>query len=392
MKRGMSPAPNLYNAAFNGDTERIKRLLDAGADPNGGSAIGRVPLCAALRTGNNDAVRLLLDAGAAVNARESDGRCALSIAVACGKWEAAEMLMAAGAEYKTDSAAREIIYMSAYTDNKKIFDFIEKEYAGRFDFSSSLFTAAMYNNYSFIERFACYSSDIDMESETGGSVRTALHCAVSRGHAETVQMLLELGADVNRKGCGHDLPIVLAVFSGSCKTLEIVTDHGADINAYSRSGFTALEAAIYRESSYMVKFLIERGADPNLASFDGTPLTDAIIRTGSFKSNEICRLLLNAGADVNASADQGGEKNTPLHVAARKGKISIMELLIKKGGSLYVKNSLNRYPLDILKEIYPDKYENHAENLRLLAEKESGRRLKLEDSRAAVRTGFEFDI
>ena len=43
MKRGMSPAPNLYNAAFNGDAEGIKRLLDAGADPNGGSAIGRLP-------------------------------------------------------------------------------------------------------------------------------------------------------------------------------------------------------------------------------------------------------------------------------------------------------------------------------------------------------------
>ncbi len=69
-------------AAMNGDAAMIRKLLDAGVDPNSANPGGETALMTAARTGKMDAVKLLLDRGAKANAKDDvHGQTALMWAV-----------------------------------------------------------------------------------------------------------------------------------------------------------------------------------------------------------------------------------------------------------------------------------------------------------------------
>ncbi len=98
-KYGTTP---LYKAAVQGETEIVRVLLEAGADPNlesRGEDEG-TPLCAAACWGRTDIVRLLLQHGADPNEVETKERgpmTALAWAQHGGYAEVAELLLEAGA-------------------------------------------------------------------------------------------------------------------------------------------------------------------------------------------------------------------------------------------------------------------------------------------------------
>lgn len=76
----------LHEAARNGDIERLKSLLDNGADVNAkDEKNGAAPLHYAAGHGHARAVKLLLDKGAEVNARDNTGSTPLHWAAAGGE-------------------------------------------------------------------------------------------------------------------------------------------------------------------------------------------------------------------------------------------------------------------------------------------------------------------
>ena len=84
-----------------GDLATLRTHLSSGADPNVGddSVIkGWTPLMAAAFSGNVDAVRLLLEARAAIDAKTVNGRTALDVAVTFGSTEVANYLRSHGAK------------------------------------------------------------------------------------------------------------------------------------------------------------------------------------------------------------------------------------------------------------------------------------------------------
>ncbi len=61
---------------------------------------------------------------------------------------------------------------------------------------------------------------------------------------------------------------------------------------------------------------------------------------------EVARVLLEAGADVNAENANEHWGTTPLHAAAHANQKKIAELLIAHGANLTARNLNNRTPLD----------------------------------------------
>src|SRR5574337_1188586 len=61
----------LVRAAAGGDVRSVKRLLEAGADPNAADADGRTAVTHAAYGGHAEVVRMLLDGGADVDRRDA---------------------------------------------------------------------------------------------------------------------------------------------------------------------------------------------------------------------------------------------------------------------------------------------------------------------------------
>ncbi|KAG2458143.1 PP16A phosphatase, partial [Polypterus senegalus] len=106
---------------------------------------------------------------------------------------------------------------------------------------------------------------------------------------------------------------------------------------------TLLEAAT-RNDVEEVQNMVKSGISPDLYNEDGlTALHQCCI--DDFE--EMVRILLEAGADVNAC---DSELWTPLHAAATCGHLSLVELLISHGANLLAVNADGNMPYDLCED------------------------------------------
>jgi ankyrin repeat protein len=83
----------IFDAALNGDLEKVRESIGKGADPNDIDPDGRTALMYASFNGHTEIVRLLLDEGAKVGLRDAMGRTALLFASTGPFAETVELLL-----------------------------------------------------------------------------------------------------------------------------------------------------------------------------------------------------------------------------------------------------------------------------------------------------------
>jgi ankyrin repeat protein len=138
--------------------------------------------------------------------------------------------------------------------------------------------------------------------------------AISNGDMATVQELLMHGMDVNHllvvEGTRDTIPLVTAVEANNIAIIKLLLEHGADINKKACSR-PALSHAVARGNAETVRLLLEHGADVNELwenGLTGAPGTDTALCYAVLRGNaEIVRLLLEHGADVNSYGDHGAD-------------------------------------------------------------------------------------
>ena len=115
-------------------------------------------------------------------------------------------------------------------------------------------------------------------------------------------------------------------------------------DAWSADGFTALHIAAFARNADATRALLSAGADPNLvatASFaQVTPLGTA----ATFGAADVAAILLDAGADTEATADHG---HTPLHAAAANDDRVLVELLLAHEADPGAHNAEGKTPADL---------------------------------------------
>jgi ankyrin repeat protein len=123
---------------------------------------------------------------------------------------------------------------------------------------------------------------------------TPLHLAAFFGHAETVALLLERGADaetVSRHEFVKVTPLHSAVAQEGAEdvgTVNVLLERGAPVDAAVEGGHTPLHSAAANGNVPIVEALLSHGADPQASRNDGkTPLD--LARQGGF--DEVARLL-----------------------------------------------------------------------------------------------------
>jgi ankyrin repeat protein len=108
---------------------------------------------------------------------------------------------------------------------------------------------------------------------------------------------------------------------------ERLDEDAAQATAFSPDGFTALHLAAYFGKAEAARALLGAGARVDVYSTNELwvqPLHSA----ASGRHQEVCRLLIAAGADVNARQRHG---YTPLHAAAQHGDSELIELFLSAG-------------------------------------------------------------
>lgn len=84
--------------------------------------------------------------------------------------------------------------------------------------------------------------------------------------------------------------------------------------------------------------MLKKGADVNgTAEGGGT----ALIIASVYCRAEIAKILIDAGADVNLVEEVNGD--SPLHLAAEQGCVSIMTMLLESGANPNLRNELQGY-------------------------------------------------
>ena len=104
----------------------------------------------------------------------------------------------------------------------------------------------------------------------GADGQCALMCAVARGYTEIARLLVEKGADVNKKTPRGVTPLMEAASTSYLASCMLLLENGAEINAADNNGWTALMEAVLGENAdetvclEIVRLLLDKGADMNM--------------------------------------------------------------------------------------------------------------------------------
>lgn len=227
LAEGADLQQELANAVLAADPDRIRFLVEKGADINEHDAQGYAALQAAARNRNDKIIPLLIELKADVNGRDRDGFTALIHAAERNHVPTVRALVAAGA---------------------------------------------------------------DLEASVDGGFGP-LSLAIESGKLLAAKALIELGANVNAAaGSDRVTPIMVAAsqlaVGEAAKEIErrqglrstdiasALIERGADVNAANVRGVTALMIAAARGNIPMLGLLLEAGADPNRKSAAGKAAID----------------------------------------------------------------------------------------------------------------------
>jgi len=353
-----------------GDIDGIKRALESGADVNLRLSEGATPLMLAASTDPQKGlplVRLLLDKGASVNAVDDRDDSAIKRARIFLQADAdpvVDLLKSKGAvpnASKLNDSLRQAIeekdvdLVKALLGKKA-----DPNHVGQYKSTTVLMAAAESGQKEIVEALLEDGANPNEKTVRGDADdnlgRTALFFAIQGGHAEVVRTLIEKKANVDARTKGGTTPLMLATWEPKgLEAAKLLLAAGANPSAKAKDGRTPLLIASGNGNNYQtVKLLLDAGADVtattkengdalSVAAASGDTETTKILLTKPFVQRskdialmraadggrlEVAKLLLQNGADPNATLSDG---RTAIQLAAARGHEALISLLAQAG-------------------------------------------------------------
>jgi ankyrin repeat protein len=188
----------------------------------------------------------------------------------------------------------------------------------------------------------------------------AVMVAVSRGQLKLVRLLVTHGAKLEWTHAGQtpQSSIYKAVVSKGRRdrhgrpdwptqkaTLELLVELGADVNGVGPNVGRPVERAIALGNNKALRFLVDHKADLSVRTGqNGMPL---LVSAAYFGNMEAMKLLLEQGADINIQA--GREKRTALMSAVRESHVEAVRWLLEHQADVTLKDRTGRTALDYSK-------------------------------------------
>ena len=331
----------LVEAAGMGRLDMVEELLKAGADANFGGIY--VPLCAAVRGKNVDILKALLKAQPELDAQEEDGSTALMLAAGAGNAAMVKALLEAGADPNVEDEDGNT-GASIGAENPSIAEFFKpqtkaapaaKTKPPKADERSKAFIeAAKEGQLKKIREFLAAGLHVDAPDQYG---RTALFEAAHFGHVKVVEALLGAGAAVDaREKVENKTPFLASVGSkpANREVMRLLAGRGAKIDVrdcYDR-GAVALasrdldpgDEAMSEDAKALWALLVELGLIDERAV--------ALVAAAGAGNIAAVQESLNSGVSANAVDDH---ECTPLYMAVSRQHPDIVRVLLKAGANIH---------------------------------------------------------
>ncbi len=254
----------LHVAAKNAHAAVVEALLKGGADAKAATSDGTTALMFASEAGSLDSMTSLLDHGADVNAAESaKGETALMFASAYDRVDAVKLLLQHGANAKATSKV--IDWSKLPKDDPRLSQFGRRAApaagakkpgapaSAEAAETAEAAQAGLGRRAAVKAKGNADAQAAQIEELLGGYAKlvgrqgglTPLLFAARQGNTQTVQALLDGGAEINQVDAGqHTSPLLVAVMNGHFDLAEQLLAKGADPNLAQDNGVTPLYAAL----------------------------------------------------------------------------------------------------------------------------------------------------
>jgi ankyrin repeat protein len=236
--------PIMY-AAFYGDGEAVRLLLDKGANPNAQNEAGGTALMYA--AGDTEKTRLLLDGGSNPNLRSGEGRTALLIAVGrAGSYDAVKLLLEKGADAKARlPGGPGALTLAITARDPELLQLLLDHGVERKPLPLGAPLA---------DCPACF--DLLLKLAEPGDLSGALYGAVRSGDLARIKMLLDKGVP---SAPNLLVSVALSPAEIPVDTIRTLISRGADANAKTPAGLTMMDFAQRQGNVTLVKALSEAG-------------------------------------------------------------------------------------------------------------------------------------
>ena len=295
----------LTAAVSKGHTSIVKYLLENDANPNVLPAGTATPLKCAADDGNCDIISLLLSHGAKIDmGAENDGITPVLAAMSNGQVEAVKLLLEHGPSLN---------HLDLETGNNLI------------TYAAETGTAELINFF--------VKKGISPDSARWDGT-TALMIAASFKNSSTLYALLENGANVNATNeIGLTALIVAITPHCDIQIVQKLLDQEADLNKITQRGTTALIHALFDNHNEVANLLLEKGADVSLGNFRGAnPFNfrgaNALMLAARAGNKKVFDAALSSGIDIDTRDDND---HTLLMQAVMNDHIHIVESLFNHG-------------------------------------------------------------
>ncbi|OAB79868.1 ankyrin repeat domain-containing protein [Cochleicola gelatinilyticus] len=376
----------VYALLENANSDVVKHLLDQQGNPvDKRTHDSRIYLHWAAYAGNTEMVKTLLERGSSVTALDSHGNTPLTFAAGAGQLnpKVYELFIENGVdlvEEKNEEGANVLLLVAPFLENEEqltyftekglllnstdpqgngIFNYAAKK--GNIDFlkllvkkgvdyktlnneggNAFLFAAQGSRGYSNPLAVYTYLKTIGLEpnivTKKGGSPLHRL--AYNTTDPAILNFFLSAGADVNQKDMDKNTPFLNAASRNSLDMVKLLAERVSNFNGANVKGETALMLAVKGNSPEVTEFLLKKGSNAQAKDSSGNTLAYYLVESFNAKKIEEfekkATMLQKNGVVFNEVQAEG---NTLYHLAAKANDLSLLKKLSEYNIPVNAKNN-----------------------------------------------------
>ncbi len=334
--------PELIKNVASGNVSEVSLMLEKGADVSIRDKQGNTPLHYAIQNGDNEksikTISLLLDKQANSHARNADGQPPIHFVPNIDNQENRMRVVGDLIKHGANINERDD---RGFTVLDKLVEMRDQggieimlDWWGPLITPDAIGSAQKYaKRFGYTDIYDVLEKNIDQLGAEEWDERTGLNgfmLAVIRGDQTKVNAMIRRGVNINERSRGEFgyTPLHLAILQQNMIMIRLLLEVGADVNKKSKSGNTPLHMVAWISSELqrkiVLEYLLDNNADPNIQNKDGEILLHIFVRRND---KDLLAFIVKNYPDKFNLRIVNKKGKTPIALAEQMGRKDLVDIL-----------------------------------------------------------------